>query len=385
MTYDFDKPVERRHTWSEKWDYPYPGWPDALPMWVADMDFEAPPEVTAALAERVAHGVYGYTLLPEEACEAAIGWRLRRLGQGLRREWIVFSSGVVCSLKAALDAFTSPGDGIVVQPPVYPPFMDIARRDGRKLLRNPLLQGADGRWRMDLAGLEDCFRAGARLLFLCNPHNPVGRVWTADELSAVASLCARYDVLVMADEIHCDILRPDAAHTPMAMLPGMQERVITLFSSTKTFNLAGLQNSVAVVADPGRKRQLMRALFRCNHNTPNLFGMIAQQAAWTHGEAWLEEANRYIAANCDLALDMLAAQDAMIPTKPEGTYLLWLDCRALAGADEELRRFFTDRCGVWPTMGRAFEGEGFVRLNLATRRAIVEEGIGRILNGLKRR
>lgn len=383
MSSIFDAPVDRRGTLSEKWDNRYPGWEDALPMWVADMDFKAPEEVTEAITARAAHGVYGYTLVPDSSYEAAIRWRLRRHADGIRREWITFSPGVVCSMKAAVDVFTVPGDGIAVQTPVYAPFLDIAVMDGRRLLNNPLRQDGRGRWEMDLDGLEACFRQGARLLLLCNTHNPVGRVWTKEELGEVAGLCIRYGVTAISDEIHCDIRRPGFTHTPIASLPGMRERSVTLFSATKTFNLAGLQTSVAVTADPEMKKKLEGALFRYGHGAPNLFGLLAQEAAWTHGGAWLDELNAYIAGNVDMALGMLAGQDAIRPTRPEGTYLLWLDCRGVGASEEEIRRFFAE-CGVWPTLGRSFGGEGFVRLNLATQRARAEEGVGRILAGLKR-
>ena len=352
-------------------------------MWVADMDFAAAPEITAAISERAAHGVYGYTLVPESACEAAVNWRMARCGHSIQPEWITFSSGVVCSLKAVLDAFTVPGDKIVAQPPVYPPLMGIASREGRQLLRNPLLYGQDGRWRMDFDGLESCFRQGAKALFLCSSHNPVGRVWTREELLTLAGLCIRYDVLVASDEIHCDILRPGVEYTAVASLPGMEERTISLFSATKAFNLAGLQNSVAVTSDPVMKRKLEFELYRCNHASPNLFGMIGQEAAWTSGAAWLEEMNAYVAGNTDRALGMLAGQELLVPTIPEGTYLLWVDCRRLGMGEDELLRFFVEKCSLYPTMGKGFGGEGFVRLNLATRRAFVEEAIGRILEGLK--
>lgn len=383
MKYDFDAPVDRWGTWSEKWDQRTPGWPDALPMWVADMDFSAPPEVTAAMAERIAHGLYGYTFVPESSYEAAVSWRYARCGHRIKPEWITFSTGVVCSLKAAIAAFTAPGDSIVVQPPVYPPFFGMAAREGRRLLRSPLQQNTDGRWVMDFEGLEDCFRKGAKLMLLSSSHNPVGRIWTSDELATLAGLCIRYDVIVASDEIHCDILRPGNRHTAIASLPGMEERTITLVSTTKSFNLAGLQNSVAVTADPAMKKKLEHELYRCNHNTPNLFGMIAQEAAWTHGGPWLDQLNAYIAGNCDRALAMLAGQELIFPNRPEGTYLLWLDCRRLGMGNEELQRFFAERCRVYPTMGRDYEAEGFVRLNLATRRALVEEGIGRIFEGIK--
>jgi cysteine-S-conjugate beta-lyase len=383
MKYDFDSPVNRTGSWSEKWDILYPGHPDAIPMWVADMDFAAPPEVTDAFAQRLAHGVYGYTHVPDSAFEAVINWRFGRCGQVVKPEWVTFSSGVVCSLKAAVATFTQPGDAVVVQPPVYPPFMGMVVRDGRKLVRNPLVCDADGRWQMDFENLEDCFRSGARLMLLCSSHNPVGRVWSREELATLASLCVRYDVTVASDEIHCDILRPGVSHTAIATLPGMEERTVTLISTTKSFNLAGLQNSVAITADPALKTKLEHELYHCNHNTPNLFGMIGQQAAWTHGGTWLDEINAYIAGNCDLALDMLSEQEWILPNKPEGTYLLWLDCRKLNMHEEELQNFFANHCRVWPTMGKVYEAEGYVRLNLATRRSLVQEGIGRILEGLK--
>lgn len=384
MTYDFDAVVDRRGTACEKWDGHYPGQPDALPLWVADMDFMAPPEVSAALAERVAHGVYGYTFAQEEDYAAVVDWRQARCGQALRSEWITFSSGVVCSLKAAVLAFTQPGEKVVVQPPVYPPFMRLTHDLGRQVVRNPLKQGADGRWRMDLDHLEECFCDGARLLMLCSSQNPVGRIWSPQELTQLAALCQRYHVLVVADEIHCDILRPGQRHTALGALPGMEERVITLLSATKTFNLAGLQNSVAVTADAQLKRRLEKELYRTNHGTPNLFGMLAQRAAWQQGEGWLHQMNAYVAANCDRARAMFSRQDRIVPNEPEGTYLLWLDCRSLGMTDAALQRFFVERCGVYPTMGKPYEAEGFVRLNLATRRALVEQAVGRIVEEVGR-
>ena len=377
--YDFDEVIDRRGTAAEKWDGHYPGHPDAIPLWVADMDFAAPPEVSAALMARVQHGVYGYSFPQEDDYRAAIDWRRARCAQAVKAEWITFSTGVVCSLKAAVLAFTQPGEKVVVQPPVYPPFMRLTADLGREVLENHLLQAGDGSWHLDFEGLEDCFRAGSRLMLLCSSHNPVGRVWTLAELNELAALCRRYHVLVISDEIHCDILRPGHKHIALADMPDMTEQVITLVSATKTFNLAGLQNSVAITADREQKRRLERELFRANHNTPNLFGMLAQKAAWTHGEPWLAEMNAYIAGNCDRARQILANQQRILPNDPQGTYLLWLDCRGLGMSDVELQHFFVGRCGVFPTMGKPYGAEGFVRLNLATRRALIEEAVGRVV------
>ncbi len=381
MNWDFDAIVDRRCTCSEKWDN-YPGAPDALPMWVADMDFTAPQEVLDALRERVDHGVFGYSCPPPESRQIACDWRRQRSGHDVRPEWVVFSAGVVCSIKAAIQAFTAPGDAVVVQTPVYPPFLMAPAYEGRRVVRNPLRCEND-RWLMDLDDLEGHFRAGARFMLLCSSHNPVGRVWTAQELAELAALCQRYEVLVVSDEIHCDILRPGQRHTALAALPGMQDRVITCASTTKSFNLAGLQNSVAFAADEGIREKLRRELYRCNHSEPNLFGMLAQNAAWQHGGPWLDALNIYIAANADLVLGVLGGQDRILATQPEGTYLLWVDCTALGLDEPALLDFFVQRCRVFPTMGKPYGAPGFVRLNLATRRALVEEGVGRILEGLK--
>ena len=380
MAYDFDKVIDRRGTLSEKWDG-YPCCPHALPMWVADMDFTAPTEVIAALSERVEHGIFGYSRPHESSLEIAVNWRRQRCGHVIKPDWITFSSGVVCSIKAAIQAFTQPGDTIVVQTPVYPPFLFAPAGEGRRVARNPLLQDDSG-WHMDFDNLEQQFKGGARLLLLCSSHNPVGRIWTGEELATLGELCSRYGVLVVSDEIHCDILRPGKRHTALAAMGGMERNVITLVSTTKSFNLAGLQNSVAITADPARKKQLEQELFRCNHSTPNLFGMIAQDAAWQHGGPWLDALNAYIAENTDRALEMLRQQQTLLPTMPEGTYLLWLDCRRLGLTGEALLDFFVNKCCVYPTMGGPYGAEGFVRLNLATRRALVEEGISRILDGL---
>ena len=379
--FDFDRVVERRGTCCEKWD-DYPGAPDALPMWVADMDFAAPSVVTDALRARVDHGVFGYTCLPEETAPIACNWRRQRCGHGVQEDWMVLSTGVVCSIKAALLAFTAPGDAVVVQTPIYPPFVGVPAKEGRRVVRNPLVLD-NGRWRMDLAHLECCFAEGARVLIFCASHNPVGRVWTREELADLAALCVRYDVLVVSDEIHCDILRPGQRHTALAALPGMRDRVLTLVSTTKSFNLAGLQCSVAFVADQDMRERLKRELYRCNHAEPNVFGLLAQNAAWGQGGPWLDELNAYIAGNVDCAMDILAQQPLLKAIPPQGTYLLWVDCTALGMDEPQLQQFFIQRCRVYPSMGRGFGASGWVRLNLATRRALVQEALGRIVTAVQ--
>lgn len=381
MDWDFDCAVDRRRTNSEKWDN-YPGEPDALPMWVADMDFAAPTAVVAALRQRVEHGVFGYTSPPPESRQIACDWRRGRCGHDVQPDWVVFSSGVVCTIKAAIQAFTAPGDAVVVQTPVYPPFLSAPAHEGRRVERNPL-RYQSGRWEMDFEDLERRFAAGVRFMLLCASHNPVGRVWTREELCELAALCERYGVLVVSDEIHCDILRPGVRHTALASLPGMRDRVITGASTTKSFNLAGLQNSVAFVADAGLRDRLKAELYRCNHSEPNLFGMLAQNAAWQHGGPWLDALNAYIAGNVDNALGLLAQQDVIKATQPEGTYLLWLDCTALGLDEPALLDFFIKRCRIYPSMGKPFGAPGFVRLNLATRRSLVDEAMARIVEGVQ--
>jgi len=371
----FDTPVDREHTDSVKYDARKAvfGRGDVIPAWVADMDFAAPAAVTRALCERAAHPVYGYTLFPDSLYDAMTGWFRQRHQWEIRRDWILMAPGVVPSLHAACLAFAGPGDGVIVQPPVYPPFFSAVRLTGRTLIENPLVAGTDdqGRlyYRMDLDHLEACAaRPEARLLLLCSPHNPVGRVWSEAELAAVLDIARRHDLVILSDEIHCDLVYPDASpHRPLATLAGAAERVVTAVAPSKTFNIPGLGLSALVIPD-SEHRQAMAQVYEQMHLPQcNPFSVAGFEAGYREGGPWLDELLLYLQRNRDLVTEHLAsALPGIGPATAEGTYLLWLDCRELGLDDAELRRFFVQQAGVGLNPGISFgaPGSGFMRLNI---------------------
>jgi cysteine-S-conjugate beta-lyase len=389
MPYDFDSPLDRRGTSSLKWDSGrrLVGRDDLLPLWVADMDFRAPPEILEALSRRLAHGVFGYTVEPDSYFEAAASWLERRHGWRVRREWMLSSPGVIASLSAAILALTEPGDRVVVQPPVYYPFERRVHANGRQVLSNPLLRSAGGRYELDLEGLERSLDDRTRMLILCSPHNPVGRVWRREELEGLLAVCARRGVVVVSDEIHHDIVMPGHRHTPIAALSEVAAALtVTLTSVSKTFNLAGLGSSLAIAADPGVRAKLERAQAALWPGLPNAFSIAAAEAAWRDGERWLEELLAYIAANQAYLVARLGAElpGTRVSTL-EGTYLSWIDMRGLGVDDEALTRRLRGKQGVWLDEGRKFGpgGEGFQRINLACPRAMLADGVDRMVRALR--
>jgi cystathionine beta-lyase len=377
----FDRGIDRRNTYCEKWDFNQKrfGRADILPMWVADMDFASPDCVRDALVERAAHGAYGYTQLDGPMSEAVSDWMRRRHAVEVAHDSVLYSPGVVDSMLYALKAVTRPGDRVVVQPPVYGPFFRMTHKAGCEAVKNPLIQTRDG-WRMDLDGLERLLMDGARAMLLCSPHNPVGRVWSARELQAVVDLCNRYGATLISDEIHADFALPGHRHTCAAALPGA-DGVILLVSASKTFNLAGLRASSIIVRDGALRDRLKAVMEEMGADTPNIFGAVAQTAAYRRGAAWLDALIRYLDENRAFAEGFLAERvPAIKPSPLEGTYLMWLDCRALGLAHEALVRFFIDRAGVGLSSGVFFgeEGAGFMRINLAAPKKLVEEGLTRI-------
>ncbi len=390
--YDFDTVVNRRNTACCKWDFMPESARNAIPMSLADMDIPAPVQVQEALARRVAHGIYGYTLMTAADLDAVRQWLLQRHGQDVPADWLLPTPGVVVTLRAAVAVMNRPGDSVVIQPPVHTPFFVTASRFGRKLVRNPLRRRADGRYEMDLDHLEHCFRADARLLILCSPHNPTGRVWTRNELETLATLCRRYDARVISDEIHRDILRPGARHLSLAMLPGMAERVVAVFSPTKTFNLGGFHIATAVIADPALRRALRRRLSDIGHacGRPTLFSIVAQTAAYRHGGPWLDAWLAYLDRNFTLALETLEGLP-LHARRPDGTYMLWVDCRALKMNAAELMDFFVHQAGILPEPGHIYESadyqsyrgpEHFVRLNLGMPRPLLEQAMNQLRRAL---
>jgi cystathionine beta-lyase len=384
--FDFETLPERRGTASLKWDFGgrLAGRDDLLPLWVADMDFVAPPFITEAVDRRAAHQVFGYTLEPESYFEAARQWLAARHGWEVRREWMLATPGVVQTVSAALLAGSAPGDRIVVQPPVYHPFAMRIRANGREVAENPLVLDGD-RYRMDLEGLERELVRGARMLILCSPHNPGGRAWTREELARAAGLCARHGALIVSDEIHADLVLPGRRHVPAASVSEEAALItVTCVSATKTFNLAGLGGSLAIVVDAGLRQRLHAALEAQCGSTANCFAVAAAEAAWRQGAEWVDAMLAHVAGNVAYLRDRLSRELAVARVLPlEATYLAWIDLRRLGLSDDEVRTRLLDG-GIWLDEGRKFGrgGEGFQRLNLACPRQVLSRAIDGMVRAL---
>lgn len=382
MSFDFDQTISREGTASVKYDgrTAYFGTADVTPLWVADMDFAAPPAVTAALAARAAHPIYGYTRYPDSLYDALIGWMRQRHGWPIKREWIVMCPGVVPSLHAAVMAFAQAGEGVIVQPPVYFPFFSAVTSSARRLIENPL-RLADGRYRIDFEHLEQCAAAGAKLLLLCSPHNPVGRVWQRDELAEILRIARRYKLVVLSDEIHADLVYPDQHHTVLAKLADESDNLITAVAPSKTFNIPGLGLSCLVIPDP-ELRAAIGAVFTTLHvSASNPFSIVAFEAAYRDGGPWLDALMAYLQTTRDFVLDYARWHLSGIrPIAPEGTYLVWLDCRDMQLSDAALRDFFIRQAKLGMNPGTVFGtgGSGFMRLNLASPRHVIAEALARV-------
>lgn len=383
----FDEGAQREGTECEKWDSRKEvfGRADVIPLWVADMDFPSPAAVKEALVERAQQGVYGYTQSLPRNRQAVANWMKKRHGAEVQTDWILSSPGVVDSLREALKIFTKPGDGVVVQPPVYGPFFRVTEQVGCRILRNRLINTDEG-WRMDFEDLERHFAAGAKAMLLCSPHNPTGRVWTKEELQKVVELCNRYNVALVCDEIHADFEMPGNHHTSMITLEGAQRAVVCV-SATKTFNLAGLRNSSILIRDEQVREDMKKQLELDGLAGENLFGMIAQRAAYEQGEEWLDGFIEYLDGNMRYVESFIKEHIPEIKLhRPQGTYLMWLDMRALNMKQEDLGRFMVEKAGIGLSGGTGFgeEGAGFMRLNAAIpRRYLVRamEQMERALHG----
>ncbi len=381
MPDSFDRRLQRENTCSVKFDARKAvfGREDVLPLWVADMDFAAPAAVTQALEERAGHPVYGYTLFPESLYTSIIDWFRSRHGWTIEREWLLMAPGVVPSLHAAALAFAKEGEGVIIQPPVYPPFFSAIRKTGRVVIENPLEQ-VDGRYQMNLEHLEACAaREDARVLLLCSPHNPVGRVWTESELTAVLAIARRHSLVVVSDEIHCDLTYPDKpAHQVLARLAGEENALITAVAPSKTFNMPGLGLSALVVANAEHRKALKDVFDAMHMNQCNPFSIAGFEAGYRHGGQWLDELMVYLQGNRDFVMDYVEQHlPAIQVTEPEGTYLLWLDCRALEMDDSDLKRFFVHQAGIGMNPGITFgeAGSGFMRMNIGCPRQVLQTAL----------
>lgn len=390
MSLDFDRIIPRVGTDALKWDGRRNvfGTDDVLPLWVADMDFAAPAAVTRALAARAAHPVYGYSLFSDAVYDSLIDWLRERHRWRIEREWILMVPGVVPSLHAAVLAFAAAGEGVIVQPPVYFPFFSAVTATGRRLIENPLVF-EDGRYRIDFEHLDQC-AADARLLLLCSPHNPVGRVWQYEELRELLRIARKHRLVVLSDEIHHDLIYPGQRHLPLATLAEDFSDIVTAVAPSKTFNIPGLGLSALVASNPEHREKLRHAFELLHVGGANPFSTIAFAAAYQNGAAWLDALMAYLAQTRDEVTATLAREaPAIRVVAPEGTYLLWLDCRELCrerGLDDAaLQRFFVERARVGLSPGSLFGrgGGGFMRLNLGAPRAVIRAAIQRIVAAVR--
>ncbi|MDC3412387.1 PatB family C-S lyase [Aquibacillus sp. 3ASR75-11] len=384
---NFTKQPQRTGTRSVKWDRAKSiyGSNDVLPMWVADMDFKVPAEIENTLLARVNHGIFGYTITDKQVDEAVINWLKKRHGWDVNRKWLTYSPGVITSLHMAIQALTSVGEQILIQTPVYTPFYHAVEKLDRKLVTNSLFLEND-QYRIDFDDFEQKLCEGTKAFILCNPHNPGGRVWTKSELKKMVDLCIQYDVLVFSDEIHSDLIYSSAKHVPIASLSeDASKQTVTLMSPTKTFNLAGLQTSFIVTSDHKKKEKIQRQFGKQGIHFLNTMAIYALEAAYKDGEAWLEELLQVLEENRRYVIDAFKETDQIHAIPPEGTYLIWLDCRNMGKDQAELRKWMKEKAKVGLNDGVSFgvEGEGFMRMNIGCPRETVVEGVGRILAALE--
>lgn len=386
MKYDFDKTIDRRATNSYKWDSAPEG---VLPMWVADMDFRTAPAIIDALQKRVAHGIFGYTRVPDAYYDAVTSWFSRRHGWDIDREWIIYTSGVVPAVSAVIKALTVPGDKVIVQTPVYNCFFSSIRNNGCEIVSNPLRRTADT-YKMDFDALERCAAdPRAKVMLLCNPHNPAGRVWTPDELTRLGNICLRNGVTVVADEIHCELVYQGFKYTPFASLSdAFLHRSVTCVSPSKAFNIAGLQIANIVAFDNDLRSRIDKAININEVCDVNPFGVAATIAAYNEGEEWLNQLVDYLHGNYEAMAEFCRRELAEFPiTRLEGTYLVWMDCSSLGMSSDALELALLDDARLWLNAGTMYgaEGEGYMRWNIACPRSVMLDGLNRFLNFVRSR
>ena len=385
--FDFDREIDRTGTHSVKYDSRLAvfGKADVIPAWVADMDFAAPPAVTLALTERAQHPIYGYTVFPDSLYDALIDWLQQRHGWTIQRDWIVMCPGVVPSINAAVMAFTQPGEAVIVQPPVYFPFFSAVTQTGRKLIQNPLRLD-NGRYTIDFDHLEQCARQ-AKLLLLCSPHNPVGRVWSPQELQQLQQIATRHGLMVFSDEIHHDLIYPGHRHHMLAAIASDNSNLISAVAPSKTFNIPGLNLSALIIPDKTVRHAVTQIFNQFHVSASNPFSVAAFEAAYRDGEAWLTALLNYLqGTRTSIENFVLEHLPGMHVIKAEGTYLLWLDCREWHMTDAQLKHFFIHQAGVGLNPGVQFgtEGSGFMRLNIGAPRKTVLRVLERIKRATRR-
>ncbi len=384
MSFDFTSVTDRSKSNAEKYTLRKTLFQteDVLPMWVADMDIETPECVVEAVKRRAAHPVYGYEEVPNSAYEAQIAWVKKRFNHEIKREWMFYSHSVVATINTAIHAFTKPGDKIIVQTPIYPPFLKNVTRNAREVLRNPLLRSDSGEYRFDFENLRAQIDEKTKLLLLCSPHNPVGRVWRREELEELAAICVEHNIKVVADEIHSDLVYAPHVHTPFASLSDeVADLTLTAIGPGKTFNTAGLAISTVVIKDEQMRHDFDDAYERIHFAQGNVFAHAGFEAVYREGEPWLEALLVHLQANID-KLSALAKRhsDKIRFIPPEGTYLAWLDCSGLGLSSRELRRFFIEDAALGLSPGISFgkEGKNYMRLNFAVPTPTMDDAIAQL-------
>ena len=383
MKYNFDKVIDRNKSNSKKWDglKEVYGRDDILPLWVADMDFKAPEPVLEALQEKLNHGVFGYNIKSDSLYNSIINWVKKKYNWDIKKEWISFTPGVVPALNIAVREFARDGDNIVIQPPVYPPFFKVLENNNVIANLNPLIHNGE-KIVMDYESLENSLNDDTKAIILCNPQNPVGRVWTKDELSKLGEICLKHNVLIFSDEIHSDLTFKDHNTTPMASISEeIAQNTITLIAPSKSFNVAGLATSVAIIPNEKVKEIFENGIEKLGLGSVTTFGAVALEAAYTHGEPWLNEVMEYIESNADFAIDFIRKNIPEITVeKPDGTYLLWLDFRSLDKTSDEIQDALVNvgRIGLNDGSAYGLEGSRFFRINIGCPKSTLEDGLNRI-------
>lgn len=384
MIYNFDLKTDRTCTNSLKWNVS----DGELPMWVADMDFPTAPEVREAVLKRAEHGIFGYTIIPEEWYDAYILWWEKWHQFKMKKDWLIFSTGVVPAISSAVRKLTTAGENVLIQTPVYNIFFNSIVNNGRNVVEAPLTYDGDSKnYAVDWTELERKLAdPQTTLMILCNPHNPVGKIWDKETLAKIGELCSRYHVTVISDEIHCDLTAPGRSYIPFASVSETCRKIsVTCIAPTKAFNLAGLQTAAVVVPDETLRHKMWRALNTDEIAEPNAFAVDAAVAAFTKGDPWLDALREYIAGNKQLVGEFINQNLPKIKAVcSEATYLVWLDCKSLPGDGETICRYLREKTGLYLSEGRQYGkgGEHFLRMNVACPRSLVEEGLNRLQKGM---
>ncbi|MCE5184099.1 MAG: pyridoxal phosphate-dependent aminotransferase [Synergistaceae bacterium] len=388
LKYNFDINMERRGTNCEKWDFLEEefGKKDLLALWVADMDFPAPPEVLEALHNKIDEGALGYPIAPDSLLKAITDWQKNRHGWEIGKEAVTWAPGVVAGLAFSIMAYTKPGDGVIIQTPVYPPFYATISESGRRIVKNPLKREKD-RYVMDLESLEKLVTPTCRTLILCSPHNPVARVWTREELEALSELAERKDMIIISDEIHQDLVYSGSKHISIASLSDeMSSRTVTFVAPSKTFNIAGMNSSVALIPDEKLRARYVSVLNRLHLSSLSILGLTAMETAYAKCAGWLDELMAYLEENRNFTEKFV--RERMPKAKmdhPEGTYIFWIDFRGYGFNSETLMDLLVNEAGVALNNGRNFgtEGDGFARINIGTNREMLKKALEKIAKALE--